>query len=450
MQTIDISGSQEIFTVSQLNREVRFLLEGSFPFIWVEGEISNFSAPHSGHWYFCLKDASAQVRVAMFLPQNRKLGFTPKDGMHVFMKARISLYEGRGEFQLIAEFMEETGEGKLQKAFEELKKRLFAAGLFDPRHKKPLPEFPKQIGVVTSATGAAIRDILSVLKRRYPACPVIVYPSLVQGNQAAPALVKALQLANQRNECDLLILSRGGGSLEDLWPFNEEIVAQAIFASNIPIMSGVGHEIDFTIADFVADLRAPTPSAAAELATPDQLELLARLSDNKNHLLKCMQHKLQKIKQHLEWTIKHLKQQHPRRKLLEQAQRLDQAEMTLLRLQNKLIADWQNKLKNRSLKLHALTPLHRIQQLKNRLTLQLHHLINLMNKQFQQNQSSLQHAAARLDGVSPLATLQRGYAIASRQSDQHIIRKASDVTVGEEIVVMLMEGRLNCTVNQKQ
>src|SRR3990167_11367189 len=267
MQTTTHEAQTEVYTVSRLNNEVKFILEDRFPWVWVEGEISNFAAPHSGHWYFSLKDNTAQVRCAMFRGQQRKLIFTPKDGMHVLINARVSLYENRGEFQLIAESMEERGEGKLRRAFEMLKKKLETAGLFDPLHKKKLPSFPKQIGIITSETGAAIADILTILKRRFPSIPIIVYPTLVQGTLAAPSIVKALKTANRRNECDVIILARGGGSLEDLWAFNEEIVAYAIFESDIPIISGVGHEIDFTIADFVADVRAPTPSAAAEMIT---------------------------------------------------------------------------------------------------------------------------------------------------------------------------------------
>ena len=349
MTIIDISQSEEIYTVSRLNREVRFVIEGSFPTLWVEGEISNFAAPHSGHWYFSLKDATAQVRCAMFRPQNRRLSFTPKDGMQVLVKARVSLYEGRGDFQLLAEHLEEAGEGKLRQEFEALKKRLLEAGLFAEEHKKPLPAIPRCIGIITSPTGAAIRDILSVLQRRFASVPVIIYPTLVQGDLAAPNIVKAIETANHRNECDALILTRGGGSLEDLWPFNEEKVAYAIYRSNIPIVSGVGHEIDFTIADFVADLRAPTPSAAAELATPDREELLNSLDQHQKQLARLAKQKLQQFQQNLDWMKKHLQQQHPKRRLAEQAQHLDLCEITLVRLQNKLLAEHQANLKT----LHA-------------------------------------------------------------------------------------------------
>jgi len=401
MPMIDISASQEIYTVSRLNREARFLLEGGFPPLWIEGEISNFVAPHSGHWYFSLKDASSQIRCAMFKPHNRKLGFLPEDGMHVIAKARVSLYEGRGDFQLLMEHLEIAGEGQLQKAFEALKKRLQAAGLFAEEHKKPLPKLPNTIGVITSPTGAAIRDILTVLKRRYPAASIIIYPTLVQGDQAAPNIVRAIQKANQRNECDVLIVARGGGSIEDLWPFNEEIVAHAIFKSDLPIISGVGHEIDFTIADFVADIRAPTPSAAAELVTPDQNELLQLLASQKKHLFNPIQRTLQHTQQQLNWIDQHLQHQHPQRKLQDQTQKLDAFELALTRLRVQLLQKWQ---------------------------------------------AQLNTLAATLDAISPLATLKRGYAIATRINDQRILHNAKDVAAGEKIQVKLYEGQLYCVV----
>lgn len=448
MQTLDISQREEkIYTVSRLNNEVRFVLEDTFPFVWVEGEISNFAAPNSGHWYFVLKDSAAQVRCCMFRGNQRKLGFTPKDGLHVLIKARVSLYENRGEFQLIAEEMEERGEGKLRRAFEALKKKLEAAGLFDSARKKPLPIFPKQIGVITSATGAAIRDILTVLKRRYPLVPVIIYPTLVQGETAAPTIANALQLANRRNECDVLILARGGGSLEDLWPFNEEIVAQAIFHSQIPIISGVGHEVDFTIADYVADKRAPTPSAAAEIATPDKADLLQILMRHTQQTRRQIQHKLTSLKQNLSWMQKHLYQQHPKRRLTEKMQRLDFCELTLAQLQTRLLNKLQNKIKDADNKLHRLTPVHQINALKNKLNLQQQRLNNVITKKLHYQQTALANAAATLDALSPLATLKRGYAIVT-DKNQHIVRDAQKVAMNEQISVRLLNGLLECVVEK--
>lgn len=401
MDTIDISHSQEIYSVSRLNREVRLLLEENFISVWIEGEISNFVAPQSGHWYFSLKDAVAQIRCAMFRPQNRRLTFTPTDGMHVVAKARVSLYEGRGDFQLLIEHVEEAGIGKLQKEFEALKKKLFEAGLFDNAHKKSLPTFPNTIGVITSSTGAAIRDILSVLKRRFSCIPIIIYPTLVQGELAAANIVSAIQIANQRNECDVLLLARGGGSIEDLWPFNDEKVAYAIYNSDIPIISGVGHEIDFTIADFVADVRAPTPSAAAELVTPVLEELIHKLHYDKNCFIRLIKQKCLALQQQLNWTNKHLQQQHPKKRLNEQQQRLDFSEMTLIRI---------------------------------------------MQNRLQTHQQNLTHLAGKLNVLSPLATLERGYAIAVLDKNKRILSDAAQAKSGDKIHVQLAKGSLGCVV----
>ncbi len=394
--------TETVYTVSQLNGAARLLLEDCFPFVWVEGEISNFAAPHSGHWYFCLKDAAAQVRCAFFRGNQRKIGFTPKNGDHILLKARVSLYEGRGEFQLIGEEMEERGAGKLRQAFEALKKKLEAAGLFNAEHKKPLPPYPTCIGVVTSATGAAIRDILTVLKRRYPIASVIIYPTLVQGDKAAAEIVAAIQVANARKECDVLIVARGGGSIEDLWPFNEEAVAQAIYQSALPIISGVGHEIDFTIADFVADIRAPTPSAAAEIATPDITTLGQLVSRQQQHLERCMQRRFGDLSQRWQYLEKRLAQQHPKRRLETQMQRLDHDELKL--------------------KQSLLSLLH-------------------------QRQLKLANLSAKLDTLSPLATLKRGYAIAML-SDRRIVTKTAHVKVGSAIEVQVSDGHLACVVEE--
>jgi len=442
---IDISQSEEIFSVSRLNREVRFILEGSFPMIWVEGEISNLAIPNSGHWYFGLKDENSQVRGAMFRMHNRRLNFIPKDGMQVMIKARVSLYEGRGEFQLIAEHMEEVGEGKLRKAFEALKKRLLDEGLFDAAHKKSFPAIPKSIGVITSPTGAAIRDILSVLKRRFPAVPVIIYPTLVQGDTAAPNIVKALRIANQRNECDVLILARGGGSLEDLWPFNEEIVARAIFHSIIPIMSGVGHEIDFTIADFVADVRAPTPSAAAELITPDRDELLQLLTNHHTHITRLIIQKIRHHQQQISWMDKHLQQQHPKRRLHEQQQRLDLFEAALIRLQNKVITQRKSQLDTLQAKIAGLTPIHKITTYLQQLKMAEQRLQNQVNRHLQDQQQHIANLAGKLDALSPLATLYRGYAIVSK--DEVVLRDTTGVKPGDKINVQLTKGSLDCSVD---
>ncbi len=445
MPTIDITDSQEIYSVGQLNRDVRLLLEGHFSSLWVQGELSNFVAPQSGHWYFSLKDATAQVRCAMFRPQNRRLDFLPRDGMHLIIKARVSLYEGRGDFQLLIEQMEEAGEGKLRQAFEALKKRLAGAGLFDASHKKPLPHLPRCIGVVTSPTGAAIRDILNILKRRYPVAPVIIYPSLVQGDLAAPTIVKAIQLANQRNECDILIVARGGGSLEDLWPFNHEEVAYAIYHSNIPIVSGIGHEIDTTIADFVADLRAPTPSAAAELMTPDSQALLALLDTHEKQLVRHIKQTIAAQQQWLSGSQKQLYQQHPKRRLAEQTQQLDFCEISLVRLMQKKLTDLKTRLHHANMELCHLQPIHRIREWQHSLRLSDQRLQHHMGQSIHTKQQFIRQLAAQLDALSPLATLKRGFAIATL--DNTVLFRSSQIKAGDCIGVRLQDGRLQCLVN---
>lgn len=277
------------YTVSQLNHEVNTLLNNRLGTVTVIGEISNLSRPSSGHLYFSLKDENAQIRCALFRFQHQRIDFTLEHGQQVIVQASVGLYEPRGDFQLIVQHIQLAGAGKLQIAFDALKKKLANKGWFDETHKKSLPAFPKKIGVITSSTAAALHDILKVLKKRMASVEIIIYPTLVQGELAANNIVRAIETANTRAECDVLILARGGGSLEDLWPFNEELVAHAIFHSKIPLITGIGHQTDFTIADFVADVRAPTPSAAAEMASPDQYELIQRLDQSENHLKRVMQ-----------------------------------------------------------------------------------------------------------------------------------------------------------------
>ncbi len=303
--------SREVFSISRLNREARALLERGLGSVWLEGEISNLSRPGSGHWYFSLKDAAAQVRCAMFRQRNLLVRFPVKDGAQVLARGRVSLYEARGEFQVVIEHLEEAGEGALRRRFEELKQKLQAEGLFDSQHKQPLPALPRRIGVITSPTGAAVRDILHVLRRRFPAIPVLVYPVAVQGEAAPREIVQALGLASARRDCDVLIVARGGGSLEDLWAFNDEAVARAIFACPIPVVSGVGHEVDFTIADFVADERAPTPSAAAERVVPDRAEWLRSLAATYRRMGLAMRRRLGDQRQALLLREQRLARVHP-------------------------------------------------------------------------------------------------------------------------------------------
>ncbi|MBA3660301.1 MAG: exodeoxyribonuclease VII large subunit [Gammaproteobacteria bacterium] len=448
MQANQIPNSDHIYTVSRLNNEVKSLLEGTFPFVWVEGEISNFAAPHSGHWYFGLKDAAAQVRCAMFRGSSRKLTFVPKDGMHVMIKARVSLYENRGEFQLIAEDMEERGEGALRRAFEVLKKKLLGLGLFDPAHKKPLPPFPKQIGIVTSATGAAIRDVLTVLARRNACIPIIIYPTLVQGALAAKSIAQAITTANERQECDVLIVTRGGGSLEDLWAFNEELVAHAMHQSQIPIISGVGHEVDFTIADFIADVRAATPSAAAELVARDAAELLQILHSQQQQIDRLSHQKLLTLQQHVTWLQKHLAQQHPKRRLQEKAQLLDFYELSLVQHQTRLLNKLQTLLKAHDHQLHRRIPTQRLHVLSHQLNLMREQINNEMQACLLRKKTRLANAAATLDALSPLATLQRGFSIVSK--DHQVVKDSNQVALGDQLSVRLQRGRIECKVVSKE
>ncbi len=447
-KTTGTAPRRDIFTVSRLNREVRELLEGSFPLIWVEGEVSNFARPASGHWYFTLKDESAQVRCAMFRNRNYLLGFTPENGTQVLVRARLSLYEARGDYQLIVEHLEEAGDGALRRAFEALKQRLAAEGLFAEEKKRPLPRLPRRIGVITSPTGAAIRDILSVLRRRFPAIPVLIYPVPAQGRDAAPEIARMIRRAGERRDCDVLILARGGGSLEDLWAFNEECVARAIHDCPIPIVSGVGHEIDVTIADFAADLRAPTPSGAAELVSPDGEAWRSRLRRDTDRLHLVMQRRLNEDRRHLQWLATRLRQQHPGQRLLQWHQRLDELEQRLTRgLHARLHA---NQARLRELRAHLLRhhPLAHIQRHQAQCQRQRQHLVQHMRHRLQDLQRRMEGLGRALDAISPLATLGRGYAIVSRLPAGEVLRDAGKARPGDTVEARLAQGRLVCEVKE--
>lgn len=446
MPQADDSTLRDVYSVSRLNREVRALLEGSFPLLWVEGEISNFSRPTSGHWYFTLKDEIAQVRCAMFRNRNMHIRFTPQSGMQVLIRARISMYESRGEFQIIAEHMEEAGDGALRRTFDELKAKLHSEGLFDSARKKTIPGFARQIGVITSPTGAAIRDILTTLKRRFPGIPVIVYPVAVQGADSAAQIAAMIQQANARRECDVLILARGGGSLEDLWSFNEETVARAIFTSEIPIISGVGHEIDFTIADFVADQRAPTPTAAAELASPDRYELQKRIAHKYAQLSRAMHSQLRTLEQQLGHFTNRL--QHPGRRLLDWSQRLDEAQLRIGNALAHSLRHAQARLAHLQTRLYGNKPALRMQQSTHQLAYLQRRLAGCMQQYIKDRSAAMHRLAHSLDTVSPLATLQRGYAITTREKTGQILRSAKDVKVNDRIITQLAAGRLLSTVNK--
>ncbi|MGB0669600.1 MAG: exodeoxyribonuclease VII large subunit [Porticoccaceae bacterium] len=430
---------RQILSVSQLNRSVRHLLETQLPMLWVEGEISNFARPASGHWYLTLKDDQAQVRCAMFRNANQRVNFQPANGTQVLVRCRAGLYEGRGEYQLVVEHMEEAGFGALQRKFEQLKQQLTHEGLFDNQHKQPMPESLSHIGVITSATGAAIKDILSVLNRRFPAIQVTVFPTAVQGEQAAGQIVDALTLANQHGQCDALIVGRGGGSLEDLWSFNEESVARAIFASDIPVVSAVGHEVDFTIADFVADLRAPTPSAAAELLSPDGEEMLKQFEGLELLLAEATIRKIRQLEQRTDYLQKRL--QHPGRKLQEQSQHLDHLDIRLRRaMAGKL---QQQRLQGQSLQDRLLrqSPSDAIALRKQAVATSVKQMIRAVNQQLETKQNQTAQAMHLLDTVSPLKTLGRGYSII-RDKQNAVVRSVTEVQAGDQLKGQLVDGEL--------
>jgi exodeoxyribonuclease VII large subunit len=437
---------RKILTVSQLNRETSILLGEHFFSIWVEGEISNLSTPSSGHVYFSLKDAQAQIRCALFVMQRRKIAFKLENGQHVVVKGQVSLYEPRGDYQLIIDHVEPAGEGDLRRAFEMLKLKLSQQGLFDTVHKQSLPVLPHTIGLITSPTGAAIRDILTVLRRRFPAVSVIIYPVAVQGIRAKYEIVAAIATANQQRYCDVLILARGGGSLEDLYVFNEETVVRAMFASKIPIISGIGHETDITLADFVADLRAATPSAAAEHATPDQQEWLARFVAIESRLKQLLLRKLAYQRQLLNGLVKHLQSQHPRQKLLTNTQRVDDLEGRLYRvLQTKLRACG-SILDMKTAKLWRYAPTVLITSHKQRQVYLENRLIQAMQYTLEQRKQQLLNASQTLHTLSPLATLNRGYAIASHHLSGKLIRSTEQVKTGDMIQIRLAQGHFTSQI----
>ncbi|MFN1616499.1 exodeoxyribonuclease VII large subunit [Vibrio rotiferianus] len=438
--------NQNIFTVSRLNAEVRLLLENEMGIVWLVGEISNFSAPVSGHWYLTLKDSRAQVKCAMFRGNNRRVTFKPANGNQVLVKARLSLYEPRGDYQLIIESMQPEGDGRLQQEFEALKMKLAAEGLFAQTNKQPLPEHPKRVGVITSKTGAALYDILDVLKRRDPSLPVVVYPTMVQGEEAAIQIAQAIGRANSRDECDVLIVGRGGGSLEDLWCFNNEILARTIAASQIPIISAVGHEVDVTIADFVADMRAPTPSAAAELVSRDNSHKDQALVTRQHKLASAMRYYLAQQKQQSAQLMHRLERQHPSYQLQRQTQQLDELDMRLQRAMQRFITTRQQAVERKHHRLQLNSPVKRLAEQKSKLDRAEQKLMDAMDRKLLTMRHQLAIAAEKLDTVSPLATLKRGYSITQTEHGQ-VVTQAKDVKTGDVLVTRLSDGELRSTVN---
>jgi exodeoxyribonuclease VII large subunit len=441
----EAAAGRSVYTVSRLNKEVRVLLERGLGVVWVEGELSNFSQPSSGHWYFSLKDRDSQVRCAMFRLKNAALGFTPKAGQQVIARGRVSLYEPRGDYQLIVDHLEEAGVGALQREFERLKAKLAAEGLFASERKRGLPRFPRRIAVVTSPTGAAVRDVLNILARRFPPAGVLVYPTAVQGAAAVPAIVQALQLASARADCDVLILARGGGSLEDLWAFNDERVARAVRACAIPVVTGIGHEIDFTIADFAADARAPTPSGAAELVAPDRVACLDALSRMEARINACMKRELRVVAGQLANIGTRLRQAHPGMRLAHQAQRLDDLEQRLTGAARTVLHTRRHRLNDAYTSLIRHSPERIVREYRRRyegLDLRLERLV-------MEYVSRLRHrvdlADRTLKAASPDATLARGFAIVTR-ADGTLVTDARSVAPGDDIQARLASGRLQARV----
>lgn len=439
-----MTGSRHILSVTLLNDQVRDLLEHSFPNLWVEGEISNLSQPSSGHLYFTLKDAGAQIRAAMFRGNNRFLTFAPRNGQQVVVKARLSLYAPRGDYQLIVEHMEEAGLGALRRAFDLLRLKLQQEGLFEQERKRPLPDTVRHLAVITSPTGAAIRDILSVLGRRFPGLPVTVIPVPVQGTEAAPAITRAIALANREPDFDAILLARGGGSLEDLWAFNEEVVARAIADSRLPVISGIGHETDFTIADFVADVRAPTPSAAAELVSPDRDELVETLEGFEVLLARAWRNGMARRQQQLAHLRARLR--HPGQRLRDLAQRLDDLEVRLTRARQQQWQRQRQRLAHLEARLTSRHPGRQLPALQSRLTALRQQLQRAMQQDLQGRRQQLRHAAERAQLASPLAILARGYAIVEGQHG--VIRSSAQVQPGATVTARLSEGTFTAIVQE--
>lgn len=411
--------------------------------VWVEGELSGFSRPSSGHWYFSLKDRKCQVRCAMFRGMNQRIRTPPKEGDQVRIRGKVTLYENRGDFQIIVEHIEPAGLGALQQAFEELKRKLLAEGLFDQARKKPLPSLPRHIGVVTSPTGAAIHDILTVLARRCPAIPVTLYPTAVQGKAATADIIGAIEAAQNHGVADVLIIGRGGGSLEDLWCFNEEAVARAIAGCRIPTVSAVGHEVDVTIADFVADLRAPTPSAAAEKISPDQSDWLRQLRERQFRLSNAMELALKRTGTQLGHLAARLRD--PRRELLEKAQRMDELELRLEKAIRQRLTTIGVRNDHLSQRLVMQSPRRQLSDSQESLRRTSERLASVMQQNLRQRRDTLEHAAQTLNLVSPLATLGRGYAIV-RDSTGKIVRDTSEIGPGDTISARVARGEMTAKV----
>ncbi len=436
----------KIYTVSTLSEEIKNLLEAHFDFVWVEGEISNFRSPLSGHFYMVLKDEKAQIRAVMFRPQTRYLKFMPQDGMKVIVRGRVAIYEPRGEYQVILDYMEPLGVGALALAFEQLKKKLAAQGIFDESIKKPLPFLPQRVAVITSPTGAAIRDFLKIIRRRFANLEITVVPVKVQGEGAAGEMVEALDLVNRELDVDVIVLTRGGGSIEDLWAFNQEELALAIRASRIPVVSAVGHEIDITISDLAADLRAPTPSGAAELLVVEKETLKQQIMQLQVRLQSGLKTELASLQEKIRFLSRGLRD--PRKRLADSWLRLDDMESRLSRMMSFMMMDRKRSLAagERALILHS--PLKIVAGLKQKIEFQSRSMAMMVSRKLRDCRMDISMIEEKLKDMSPLSVLGRGYSITRKLPEKRVLRSSSQVNKGDKVSVKLAEGELECLVEK--
>ena len=442
-----LDNTQEIISVSEINRRAKSILEENFPFVWIQGEVSNFFSAASGHWYFSLKDESSEIRCAMFANRSHRITFEPKDGDHLVLNGTLSIFEGRGQYQIIVEHIELAGEGALLKAFEELKKKLLMEGLFDDSLKKKLPSYPRSIAVVTSPDGAVIQDIINVLSRRSPFFNLTVVPTLVQGEKAAPLICEALNKASDLENIDLIILARGGGSIEDLWAFNNEEVARAIVNCPIPLVSAVGHETDFTISDFVADIRAPTPSIAAEIISQPYSELKETLEGYQSYLLKSVESQFDSQRTRITNLIKRIR--HPGDKLREIGQKVDYLETALIQEMHQKVSFKKNQLNLTQLSLQQNSPQNKVKEAKVYLQNASKDLLKAFNLKIERKRKLLGELVATIEAVSPLSVLARGYSIISTEPDGKILSSSDQVKIGQTISAVLNKGSIKAEVKSK-
>jgi len=442
-----LDNTQEIISVSEINRRAKSILEENFPFVWIQGEVSNFFSAASGHWYFSLKDESSEIRCAMFANKSHRITFEPKDGDHLVLNGTLSIFEGRGQYQIIVEHIELAGEGALLKAFEELKKKLLTEGLFDDSLKKKLPSYPRSIAVVTSPDGAVIQDIINVLSRRSPFFNLTVVPTLVQGEKAAPLICEALNKASNLENIDLIILARGGGSIEDLWAFNNEEVARTIVSCPIPLVSAVGHETDFTISDFVADIRAPTPSIAAEIISQPYSELKETLEGYQSYLLKSVESQFDSQRTRITNLIKRIR--HPGDKLREIGQKVDYLETALIQEMHQKVSFKKNQLNLTQLSLQQNSPQNKVKEAKVYLQNASKDLLKAFNLKIERKRKLLGELVATIEAVSPLSVLARGYSIISTEPEGKILSSSNQVKIGQTISAVLNKGSIKAEVKSK-